>query len=102
VSEETAHRIAELLADGVLRRDEQGGLRTTRRWQAAMARAALDLLECGADANDGNDLRVPIAVALIDIYGADTSDDRIAELVAVMLPIEMRELDPRLPIDSSP
>jgi|HubBroStandDraft_6_1064221.scaffolds.fasta_scaffold69528_3 hypothetical protein len=79
---------ARLLADGLLRRAESG-LRSTRRWQAAMARAALRLLGAG---QDGDDLRVPIASALIEIYGDDLDDEAVADAIAVMFPIELSEL----------
>lgn len=79
-----------LEADGLLRR-EGDRLRTTRRWQGAMARAAFRLVGAGID---GDDLRVPVASALVEIYGVDEPEEHIAELVEAMLPIEERELDP--------
>ena len=78
-------------ADDLLRR-EGDTYRTTRRWQAAMARAAVRLYEQGGD---GSDLRVPIALALVDIYGADTPDDTLAGWVEAILPIETAEVMPR-------
>lgn len=81
-----------LEADGLLRR-EGDRLRTTRRWQSAMARAAFRLVGAGID---GDDLRVPVASALVEIYGIDEPEEHIAELVEAMLPIEERELDPVL------
>jgi hypothetical protein len=78
--------------DGLLRR-EGDRLRTTRRWQSAMARAAFRLVGSGMD---GDDLRVPVASALIEIYGVDAPEEHIATLVEAMLPIEERELDPLL------
>jgi hypothetical protein len=77
-----------LLADGLLLSAESG-LRSTRRWQAAMARAALRLIRAGLD---GDDLRVPIATALIELYGDELDDRAIADAVEIMLPIEMAEL----------
>lgn len=77
--------------DGLLRR-EQAVLRTTKRWQAAMARAALRLYRAGEDSDD---LRIPIAAALFELYGPDVMRERMAELVEAMLPIEAAELDPR-------
>lgn len=79
-----------LEADGLLRR-EGDRLRTTRRWQSAMARAAFRLVGAGID---GDDLRVPVAAALVEIYGMDEPEDLLAERVEVILPIEERELDP--------
>ena len=81
-----------LEADGLLRR-EGDRLRTTRRWQSAMARAAFRLVGAGID---GDDLRVPVASALVEIYGIEEPEEHIAELVEAMLPIEERELDPVL------
>ena len=75
-------------ADGLVIRESQD-LRTTRRWQAAMARAALRLYEAG---DPGHDLRVPIAAALLDIYGSDLEDEELARLVEAMLPIELMAL----------
>ncbi|HVI96947.1 MAG TPA: hypothetical protein VM753_23190 [Anaeromyxobacter sp.] len=65
-------------------------VRTTRRWQAAMARAALRLLRDGAPAND---LRLPIAVALAELH-PELPDEALAELVHAMLPVEAAELAP--------
>jgi hypothetical protein len=85
-----AEPLAALEADGLLRRDGDR-LRTTRRWQSAMARAAFRLVGAGID---GDDLRVPVAAALVELYGVDAPEERIADLVEAMLPIEERELDP--------
>jgi hypothetical protein len=81
--------IDRLIADGLVRRDGDG-VRATRRWQGAMARAALRLLD---RADDRGDLRVPIASALVELYG-ELDDDAIAEAVRAMLPIELAELAP--------
>ena len=53
-----------------------------------MARAALGLY--GRDA-PWQDLRLPIATALLDTYDS-LSDVELADLVEAMLPIEQREL----------
>jgi hypothetical protein len=82
--------LAALEAEGLLRR-EGDRLRTTRRWQSAMARAAPRLVGAGID---GDDLRVPVASALVELYGIDAPEEHIAELVEAILPIEERELDP--------
>jgi hypothetical protein len=77
-----------LEADGLATR--QGlELRTTRKWQGAMARAALRLYEAG---DPGHDLRVPIAAALLEIYGSALEDEDLAQLVEAMLPVEARAL----------
>ncbi len=84
--------------DGALRRLIEDGLarpgppraRTTARWQAAMARAALELQRSGAP---WQDLRLPIAAALLAHYG-QLPDEEIARLVEAMLPIERAELEP--------
>lgn len=77
-----------LEADGLIERGE-GGARTTRKWQGAMARAALSLYERG---DQGKDLRVPIAFALLEQYGKSMADDVVARLVEAMLPIEANAL----------
>jgi hypothetical protein len=77
-----------LIADGLLRQAD-ADLRTTRRWQGAMARAALRLVQIGTD---GDDLRVPIAAALIEIYGDTLDDEAVADAIAIILPIELAEL----------
>lgn len=79
------HRIEQ---DGLAVR-EGGVFRTTRKWQRAMARAALHLYEGG---DPGEDLRVPIASALLELYGDRVEDEELAALVEAMLPIELRAL----------
>ncbi len=77
-----------------LRRLEAAGLvrlgpdgpKATRRWQGAMARAAIRLQLAGAP---WQGLRLPVAAALIELYPA-ASDEEIASLVDVLLPIEER------------
>jgi hypothetical protein len=66
-----------------------GVLRTTRKWQRAMARAALHLYE---RRDPGDDLRIPIASALLELYGDQAEDEELAALVEAMLPIELRAL----------
>jgi hypothetical protein len=69
-----------------------GGVhRTTRRWQGAMARAVLRVSKQGGDCED---IRVPIASALVEIY-AGAPDEELVELVDTLLRIEAAELDPR-------
>jgi hypothetical protein len=77
-----------LQADGLATRDGDV-LCTTRKWQRAMARAALRLYEAR---DPGLDLRVPIASALLEIYGACVDDEELAALVEAMLPLEARAL----------
>jgi hypothetical protein len=79
--------LARLEAAGLVRSGPDGA-RTTARWQAAMARAALRLY--GSDA-PWQDLRLPIAAALIDTCDS-LADAELADLVEAMLPIERREL----------
>jgi hypothetical protein len=73
-------------ADGLVQRDGRR-LRTTRRWQTAMARAVVRLREHATD-----DLRVPIASALLDLYGTAMHDESLFEAIRAMLPIEIAEL----------
>ncbi|MBI2395376.1 MAG: hypothetical protein HYV09_37750 [Deltaproteobacteria bacterium] len=79
--------IAQLEADGLLHRVD-GRLRTTRRWQGAMMRAALRLNGLNEGSDEGADLRVPVAAALVEVYGVDTSDDTLVELIAILTPLE--------------
>lgn len=65
-------------------------LKTTPRWQSAMARSAIRLYRCG-DALD--DLRVPIALALVDVFGSALDGDLLADFVEAMLPIEALALE---------
>ncbi|MHB8874495.1 MAG: hypothetical protein ACYC8T_12475 [Myxococcaceae bacterium] len=76
-----------LEADHLLTR-EGGAWRPTRRWQAAMARAASRLVREGV--HDG-DLRLPIASALVELRG-ELSDEELASRVAAILPIEEEAL----------
>jgi hypothetical protein len=76
-----------LIADGFLRR-EGGRTRTAPRWQAAMVRAAARLKR---ESSPWSDLRLPIAVALLDCYPA-LDDEELAPLVEAMLPVEQSEL----------
>jgi hypothetical protein len=80
-----------LLADGLVRRDGDR-LRTTPRWQATMARAALGLQRGGAR---WGDLRLPIAAALLERY-PEASDLELAALLESILPIEEAELAPAM------
>ncbi len=64
--------------------------RTTARWQAAMARAAHRLQREGAP---WRDLRLPIAMALVELAGT-LPDDELARRVEALIPIELRELGP--------
>jgi hypothetical protein len=87
-SSETSAPLARLEADGLLRA-EGDRYRTTRRWQAAMARAALRLLRAGEPSGD---LRVPVVSALVELYGDEYADGELARLAEVMTPIEATEL----------
>jgi hypothetical protein len=82
--------VAELVRDGLLER-RGDRFRTTRRWQSAMARAAFRLISEG---NRGEDLRLPMIVALVELYGEACSPERLVACVETMLPIELYELRP--------
>jgi hypothetical protein len=84
--------LCRLEVDGIVRFEPDGRPRTTRKWQAAMARAAFHLYGAG---DEGADLRVPIAHAVVELYGESRTDEDLAEIVEAMLPIEAAELDPR-------
>jgi hypothetical protein len=79
--------LAALEAEGLVRRDGDS-VSPTRRWQAAMARAALRLQRQGAP---WMDLRLPIAAALLELR-ADLPDAEVARRVEALLPIEARAL----------
>ena len=78
-----------LVADGLLRR-EGSRLRTTARWQAGLARAALALQQAGAP---WRGLRLPLAAALAARY-PEAGDEELAGLVEAVLPVEEGELAP--------
>ena len=80
--------LARLEVDGFITPDGTS-YRTSRRWQQAMARAAVQLYDAG---DPGDDLRVPIALALVDIYCGRVEDEVVADLVEAMLPIEAASL----------
>jgi hypothetical protein len=83
--------LARLFGDGLLTRDDAAA-RTTARWQGAMARAALRLQ---VERAPWGDLRLPIAMALVELYGS-LPDEELASYVEAVLPIEERELAPLL------
>jgi hypothetical protein len=80
--------IARLAADGFIVAGD-ARWKTSRRWQQAMARAAVRLYDKG---DPGDDLRVPIALALLDVYADTVDDEMLASLVEAMLPIESASL----------
>jgi hypothetical protein len=80
----------ERLVGGGLVRFDSGRARTTARWQATMARAALGLQRAGAP---WKDLRLPVVTAMIERF-PDASDEDIADLVEAMIGIEEAELAP--------
>jgi hypothetical protein len=75
--------------DGLIRRRDDRWV-TTRRWQGAMARAAYRLAATGEELTD---LRLPIAFALVELYG-DLADDALTELIHAMLPVEQASIAP--------
>ncbi len=88
--------LAQLEADGLLVRVGDG-LRTTKRWQAAMTRAARRL---AAEGEDDDDLRVPITHALLEFYDGSSIEDLVT-IVQALAPIEAAELDPRPHLESA-
>jgi hypothetical protein len=87
----TRSALARFEADGFISQSAPGVERwkTSRRWQQAMARAAAKLY---ALRDEGDDLRVPIALAIVEIYAGQLDDETLAELVETMLPIEAASL----------
>lgn len=75
--------LAALEAEGLVSRDV-AGVTPTRRWRAAMARAARRL---ALEHAPWKDLRLPIAVALVELRG-DLPDMEIARRVEALLPLE--------------
>jgi hypothetical protein len=76
--------VARLEQDGLVHR-ERGVTKTTRRWQGAMARAALRLVTEGESRED---LRIPVVMALVDVYGSGLDDEDLVAMVGVILPLE--------------
>lgn len=65
------------------------GPRTTARWQAAVLRAIGDLMQYSDSAREENqDLRIPFAKALHEIYAEQKSDAELTEMVLLMLEVE--------------
>lgn len=79
--------LGKLVGDGLLQR-AGATQRTTRRWQAAMMRAALTRIAFG----DDEDPRVAIVTALLELYGDEVEEDLLAGLAQQMLTVEAREL----------
>lgn len=79
-----------LAADGFAEASS-GGVRLTRRWHAALARAAFRGL---AEGSDLVDIRAPIAAALIEAYG-DQDETVLAVGVGAILPLVMAEMFPQ-------
>jgi hypothetical protein len=88
VSEGPGDALARLEADGFIFRVGTT-FKTRRGWQRAMARAAVALYEQG---DAGDDLRVPITLALLQSKPEKYEDELLAELVEALLPIESAAL----------
>ena len=71
------------LVEAGLLRVEDGVLRTTPRWQGAHHRALQRLL---AQAQDGDDPRVPMALAVLEAMPQAT-DAEVAAMTARLLPV---------------
>lgn len=69
------------------------GPRTTARWQAAVLRAISELMRYSDTAREDNqDLRIPFAKALHDLYAGRKSDAELTEMVLLMLEVESAPL----------
>jgi len=69
------------------------GPRTTARWQAAVMRAIGGLMQYSDTAREEEqDLRIPFAKALHDLYGGRKSDAELTEMVLLMLEVETASL----------
>jgi hypothetical protein len=79
-----------LAADGFV--EPSGiGVRLTRRWHAAFTRAAFRGFEEGGELDD---IRTPIAVALVESYG-DLDDAEFAAAIGAILSLVMAEMLPQ-------
>jgi hypothetical protein len=85
---ESSAALTRLAADGLIG-PKGAAWKTSRRFQRAMASAAAALYEAGDPCDD---LRVPIALALLEVYEGKVEDEVLAELVEAMLPIELVSL----------
>lgn len=95
---EVQQAIARLGADGLLDVTDGEILGTGRRWQAAMMRAITTLVKSG---EKNEDIRLPIAAALLDIYDSNMETEALVSLVEVMFWVEAhlaaQTVDPRSP-----
>jgi hypothetical protein len=66
-----------------------------------MSRAAFQLL-CRGDDGSAGDLRAPIAMALVELYGDCVDDEELVHLVELLLPIEAHELAPSARLAPAP
>jgi hypothetical protein len=73
------------LLDAGLVEYQQGSLMTSRRWQAAMARSALSLLNNNEEMQDE---RLPIVMSLRELLKPVPDDDVLCDLVFIMQFIE--------------
>jgi|GEM_PF-6969742 len=80
---------SELARSGLVELSADGAI-ATRRWRAALSRAALAMIQQHGDTDDP---RFPIALALYRIYGDRESDGKLADKVEVMLSLQEREND---------
>ncbi|WP_372876692.1 hypothetical protein [Pseudomonas sp.] len=70
-----------------------GGLQTTARWQAAVMRAVSELMQYNANAGEQEqDLRIPFAKALHELYPGQKSDAELTEMLLLMLEVETASL----------
>jgi hypothetical protein len=76
--------IDRLLIEGLLRADGEQ-LEPTPRWRGAVARATLYLIAIG---EEGDDLRIPFAAALVEHFGEEAADHELAEMVELMIQID--------------
>lgn len=77
--------------DGLVERAQDGGYATTSRWQAALRRSLARLVAQGEQ--DG-DIRVPVALALVEFYKDQATDEELAERVLVLAELESKSLRP--------
>jgi hypothetical protein len=78
--------VLETLARDGLITCEPDATRTTRRWQSSMMRAIARRMRTGGDEVD---VRYVVADALLEIYGADISEEALATAVEAMTHVEL-------------
>jgi hypothetical protein len=86
-SDAIASALERLASDGLVVLADDGW-RTTLRLEGAIARAMACIALTEPAAQGAIDARRPLALALIALYGPDTADAIVADMIEALLPIE--------------